>query len=193
MTTLVTPLTRHHGNPAVSKISFKLKIVSNKLLTWANYYLRLICLTFKPIICTLAWAMCLCPCSHAHNRFIKVKYDMSRPQMFFAKPLREHWLKKHVSETGCRTVKKRSSTDTKEETEAVVSSLAVHYADANIRVRAVERKTLYNFGKALWELFVKAGPSTPFAQLFPNEKICGRKKLTNRLNVISSNLKALLW
>ena len=141
--------------------------------------------------------MCLCPCSHAHNRFVKVKYDMNRPHYFFAVPLRKHWSKKHVcdaTETGTVSGRKRQhKTDTKEEIEAVVSSLAIHYADANIRVRAVERKTLYNFGKTMWELFMKAGPSTTFASLFPNEKICGRWKLTNRLSVISSNLKALLW
>ena len=137
--------------------------------------------------------MCLCPCSHAHNRFIKVKYDIKyRPTMFFAEPLRKHWSKKHVSVvvTGRKT---QHNTDTKEEINAVVSSLAIHIADANIRVRTVERKTLYNFGKSLWDLFVKAGPSASFASLFPNERICGRKKVTNRLNVISSNLSAVLW
>jgi len=142
--------------------------------------------------------MCLCPCSHAHNRFIKVKYDIKyRPTMFFAEPLRKHWSKKHVSDatgTGIVTGRKtQHNTDTKEEINAVVSSLAIHIADANIRVRTVERKTLYNFGKSLWDLFVKAGPSASFASLFPNERICGRKKVTNRLNVISSNLSAVLW
>ena len=100
---------------------------------------------------------------------------MNRPTMFFAQPLRKHWSKKHVSDangTGIVTGRKRQhSTDTKEEIDAVVSSLAIHIADANIRVRAVERKTLYNFGKTMWELFKKAGPSASFASLFPNERI----------------------
>ena len=126
---------------------------------------------------------------------MKVKYDMNRPTYFFAEPLRKHWSKKHdVIGTGIVTErKKQHNTDTKEEKDAVVSSLAIHIADGNIRVRTVERKTLYNFGKTLWDLFVKVGPSVPFASLFPNERICGRKRVTNRLNVISSNLSALLW
>lgn len=120
--------------------------------------------------------------------------------MFFVAPLRAHWSKKHHSpnagltvDKNLKSVKMNRTQNTTNEQEAVVSSLAIHYTDANIRIRAVERKTLYNFAKKLHELYVKAGPSTPFASLFPNEKICCRKMLTNRLKSISLNLQALLW
>lgn len=114
---------------------------------------------------------------------------MNRPWYFFVDPLRKHWAKKHQVQQKTTNVK-RNGLD--REKEAVVSSLAIHYADGNIRVRACESKTLLNFAKKLHELYVKAGPSIPFETLFPEERICGRKKLTNRLKSISSDLQAVL-
>ena len=113
---------------------------------------------------------------------------MGRPWYFFVEPLRKHWAKKHQVQQITTNVKR----NTLDREEAVVSSLAIHYADANIRARAAESKTLYNFGKKLHELYVKAGPSIPFESLFPEERICGRKKLTNRFKSISSDLQTVL-
>ena len=150
------------------------------------------------IIFILGWALCLCPCSHEHARLLKPKYDMSRPDMFFAKPLRDHWANKHrmdVSdvEVGKKSKAKVTEKNTVKEQEAVLNCLAIFSADTNLQVSACEKKTLYNVAQKLHELFLKAGPSTKFCELFPGERICGRKLLGNRLKSMASNLQDILW
>lgn len=122
---------------------------------------------------------------------------MSRPWMFFAQPLRDHWANKHRMDANTEKANtekaKRKKSDTEKGKEAVFNSLAIFSADANMPTSACEKKTLYSFAEKLHELYVKAGPSTKFCELFPDEKICGRKKLGNRLISISSKLQELLW
>ena len=115
--------------------------------------------------------------------------------MFFAQPLRDHWTNKHRMDVSDVVVGKKSKVtqkNTDKEQEAVLNSLAIFSADVNLQVSACEKKTLYNVAKKLHELFVKAGPSTKFCELFPDERICGRKKLGNRLKSMAHNLQELL-
>ena len=123
---------------------------------------------------------------------------MSRPWMFFAQPLRDHWANKHRMDANTgkiqgKTKMEKKETEKAKAKEAVFNSLAIFSADANMPTSACEKKTLYSFAEKLHELYVKAGPSTKFCELFPDEKICGRKKLGNRLISISSKLQELLW
>lgn len=112
--------------------------------------------------------------------------------MFFAAPLRKHWQDKHRMTDDSNVVKKKKDKDKEEYLEAVYNSIAIFCADANIPAGALERKTLYNVGKNLHALFMRAGPSTKFNELFPDERLCGRKKLVSRLGSISLKLGELL-
>ena len=116
--------------------------------------------------------------------------------MFLVEGLRKHWNTKHrmdpdLDKCNSKVTKIKVKKNTKPQEEAVVSSLAIHYADSSINASSAEKRTLYNFGKRLHALFL-ADPTKPYEEWFPDMRICGRKKLANRLESIASSLLKLL-
>lgn len=137
--------------------------------------------------------MCLTPCSKNHQRLMKVKYNNKNPHHFYPDPIRDHLKKHHLGKEAIETTKQNKLNKRLEkEKEATCNAVAIFFADGNIAMNAVQRKTFYDCAEQFYKMGQISGEKTSFDTFFPNERVLERRGLTNRTDDIADQFQKLL-
>lgn len=106
-----------------------------------------------------------------------------------------HWLKHHTvkNPNSSKSVKKKSknSLEADEIKSRLLKSCTLTFADANIPMSIIERKSFFSMLETAYEAG-RENSANSLKNMFPNEKIVSRKDVAKHTDTLATNLNSTL-